>query len=171
MKKSKYFLIPVIVIIFDQLSKIYIRSHMHPGESWYITPKFLWITFVQNTGAAFSFSLGSIALNRILFSVITFLAILALGYLVIKTHKKIEAICFSLIMGGAAGNLIDRIWLGKVTDFINCDFPDFIMERWPVFNVADSSIVIGVSLLVLYYLFFDREPKEQKAEKLESKKQ
>ncbi|MDP8321662.1 MAG: signal peptidase II [Candidatus Stygibacter australis] len=164
MRKRKYFLIPLIVVILDQISKIYIRNNMYPGESWKITPKYLWITFVQNTGAAFSFTLGNIGLNRILFSAITFLAILALSFLVIKTHKKIEAVGFSLIMGGATGNLIDRIWLGKVTDFINCDFPDFIMERWPVFNVADSSIVVGVSLLVLFYLFFDKEHKEQIAE-------
>jgi len=164
MKNRKYFLIPIIVVILDQISKIYIRNNMLPDESWEITPKLIWITFVQNTGAAFSFTLGNIGLNRIIFSAITFLAILVIAFLVIKTVKKTEAVGFSLIMGGAAGNLIDRIWLGKVTDFINCDFPDFIMERWPVFNVADSSIVVGVSLLVLFYLFFDREPKEQKAE-------
>ena len=134
---------------------------MVPGESWRITPKFIWITFVENTGAAFSISLGSVNLNRILFSAVTVVAIIVLGVMVIRTRNKVEAVAFSLVMGGATGNLIDRLCRGRVTDFINCDFPDFIMERWPIFNVADSSIVIGVSLLVLYYLFFEKKASQQ----------
>ncbi len=62
-----------------------------------------------------------------------------------------------MILGGAFGNLIDRIFFGGVTDFIWWDFPDFIMERWPVFNIADSSIVVAICLLVVYYLFFREE--------------
>jgi len=161
MKKYKYFLITILVLILDQLSKLYIRSSMVPGESWRITPKFLWITFVENTGAAFSISLGSVNLNRILFSAVTVVAIIVLGIMVMRTKNKVEAVAFSLVMGGATGNLIDRLCRGRVTDFINCDFPDFIMERWPIFNVADSSIVIGVSLLVLYYLFIEKKASQQ----------
>ncbi|MCF7912163.1 MAG: signal peptidase II [Candidatus Cloacimonetes bacterium] len=157
MKKQKYFLITLLVLILDQLSKFYIRSTMYPGENLKITPKYLWITFVENTGAAFSVTFGSVELNRILFSIIAAIAVVILGILVVKSISKVEAVSLSLVMGGAAGNLIDRIWLGRVTDFINCDFPDFIMERWPVFNVADSSIVIGVSMLVIYYLFFEKK--------------
>jgi signal peptidase II len=161
MRKYKYFLITILVLILDQLSKFYIRSSMVPGESWKITPKFIWITFVENTGAAFSFSLGSVSLNRILFSIVTVIAILVLGFMVVKTRNKVEAVAFSMVMGGASGNLIDRLWLGRVTDFVNCDFPDFIMERWPIFNVADSSIVVGVSLLVIYYVFFEKKASQQ----------
>ena len=58
-----------------------------------------------------------------------------------------------MILGGAIGNLTDRIIFGSVTDFIWCDFPDFIMQRWPIFNIADSSIVIAMILLFISTIF------------------
>jgi signal peptidase II len=167
MKKNCYYLISFLLIIFDQLSKAYIRGAMLPGETFKVTPKFLWITYVQNPGAAFSFSLGEPQVNRIFFSIVSFLAVILLIYLIKKSGSKLEKTGFSLVLAGAGGNLIDRILLGEVTDFINCDFPDFIMERWPVFNVADSSVVIGVILLAIYYLLLEsrvkRDITEQKS--------
>jgi signal peptidase II len=63
-----------------------------------------------------------------------------------------------LILGGALGNLIDRVLFGPVTDFFSMDFPDFIMERFPVFNIADSSIFIGVVLMIIDMLFIKDKP-------------
>lgn len=160
MRKQRYFIVSILVIIIDQLSKFYIRSNMELGETIKLSEKFIWITHVANTGAAFSISLGSIEINRIIFSVVTILAIFILVILIMRSQKGIERFGFSLILGGAAGNLIDRIWHGQVTDFVNCDFPNFIMERWPVFNVADSAVVVGVLLLGIYYLFLENREKE-----------
>ena len=67
--------------------------------------------------------------------------------------NKLEIFYFALILGGALGNLIDRIFIGSVTDFIWCDFPDIIMTRWPIFNIADSSIVIAMILMIASTLF------------------
>ena len=63
-----------------------------------------------------------------------------------------------MVLGGALGNLIDRVLFGPVTDFFSMDFPDFIMERFPVFNIADSSIFIGVVLLIIDMLFIKDKP-------------
>jgi signal peptidase II len=123
------------------------------------------LTNVQNTGAAFSLSLGDDTLNRIFFIFFSIIAIIILFFMQRKTELKVEKIAFSMILGGAIGNLIDRIFIGGVTDFIWWDFPDFIMERWPVFNLADSSIVVALSLLVFYYLFFEKRNKDIKDSK------
>jgi signal peptidase II len=130
------------------------------GEPIKITSQFFWLTHVQNTGAAFSLSLGSAVVNRIFFIVFSIIAIVILFFMQKKTESKVEKIAYSMILGGAFGNLIDRIFFGGVTDFIWWDFPDFIMERWPVFNIADSSIVVAICLLVVYYLFFEKKIKE-----------
>jgi signal peptidase II len=114
---------------------------------------------VENTGAAFSISLGNPNLNRILFSVVTLLAAILVCYLLIKAKHPLEKTGFSLVLAGALGNLIDRVSKGSVTDFINCDFPDFIMQRWPIFNIADSSLVIAIALLSFYFLFIEGKTK------------
>lgn len=88
-------------------------------------------------------------------SVLLTIYILKLG-----KEKKTETFSFSLILGGAFGNLIDRALYGKVVDFIDCDFPDFIMERWPVYNIADSAITIGMVILFIFYMFFDKKKEE-----------
>ena len=153
MKKYVYLWITLVIIIIDQLSKLLVRNLLELGEIVKITPKIIWITYVQNIGAAFSLSFGTPGLNKIVFIILSLLAIFLISYLLSKTSSKTEKISFALILGGAVGNLIDRITLGKVTDFIWCDFPDAIMTRWPVFNIADSSIVIAIAIMVVYTIF------------------
>ncbi len=162
MKKFHYFWIPLVVIVVDQISKILVRNYIAVGEVIKITRKFIWITCVQNTGAAFSFSFGNAITNKIMFISITIIAIILIIYFIKKSKSKLEIISFALILGGAVGNLIDRILIGSVTDFIWCDFPDFIMKRWPVFNIADSSIVIAICLMIGYTLFHRKDPVEDK---------
>lgn len=153
MKKYVYLWITLLVIIIDQCSKLLVRNLLELGEIIKITPKILWITYVQNTGAAFSLSFGTASFNKIIFIILSLLAIILIFYFLFKANSKIEKISFALILGGAMGNLIDRIILGSVTDFIWCDFPDAIMTRWPVFNIADSSIVIAITIMVAYTIF------------------
>ena len=78
-----------------------------------------------------------------------------------KTNSHLEIAAFSLILGGAIGNLVDRILIGSVTDFIWWDFPDIIMHRWPVFNIADSAIVIAICLLLIEIVFSQKKNTEE----------
>jgi signal peptidase II len=160
--RYRYFLISLAVIFLDQISKNIIRNTLEIGQVLKITNKFFWLTHVQNTGAAFSISLSNPVLNKFFFIIISILAIIFLIILIIKSRSKIEKIVFALILGGASGNLIDRIILGSVTDFLWCDFPDVIMKRWPVFNLADSSIVIAITILIFYMVFFSKKSVEDK---------
>ncbi|MBN1948110.1 MAG: signal peptidase II [Candidatus Cloacimonetes bacterium] len=157
MRSYTYFGLTAIVLVLDQLSKAVIRNLLTPGEIIRITEKFLWITHTTNSGAAFSLSLGSELYNRLFFSFIALIASLVFALLVLKSRQKIEKIVFALILGGTLGNLIDRIFQGEVTDFIWCDFPDFIMTRWPVFNLADSSIVVAIGIMIVHVLFFAKK--------------
>ena len=161
LKELPYIWVTLIIIVFDQVSKYVVRSTIEPGQVIKITPKLIWLTSVQNTGAAFSFSFGNQLLNRILFIVISTVAIILIVYLSAKSKNKLEIFSFALILGGAIGNLIDRIFIGSVTDFIWCDFPDVIMTRWPIFNLADSSIVIAIVIMIASTIFIKEKHKEK----------
>ena len=93
----------------------------------------------------------------------SFAASIGIVYLIIKSDssKRIELWAYSFILVGAVGNMIDRIFYGKVIDFIDCDFPDFIMERWPIFNIADSFISVGMVLLFMHFIFYDKKHSEK----------
>ncbi len=161
MKKIQYIWITLLVILLDQISKLIIRNYLEVGKVLKITKKFFWLTHVENTGAAFSLSFGNVALNKIIFICVSIIAIVLLIYLNNKSRSKVEKFVFALILGGAVGNLIDRIILGKVTDFLWCDFPDIFMERWPVFNIADSSIVVAITIMIVHSVFFTRKNVEE----------
>ncbi len=157
MNRLKYLWITFAVVLLDQISKYEIKKIIGYGNTIKITEKFLWLTNITNHGAAFSFSIGSDSTNRIFFIVLSIITIFIVFYLALKTKSKLEIIAFFLILGGAFGNLIDRIVQGGVTDFIWVDFPNFIMDRWPVFNIADSSIFIALCLIMIKMLFFTEE--------------
>lgn len=167
MKKGFWFLLSFLILISDQITKYLVRINFYEGETLKVTPKYLWLTYVENTGAAFSISLGNVITNRIIFSLVTLAAVVLVIILLIKSKHFLEKLGFSLVLAGATGNLIDRVYKGSVTDFINCDFPDFIMLRWPIFNIADSSLVVAIVILSVYYVFFDKklQDKEIKIEK------
>jgi signal peptidase II len=162
MKKYFLFLISAFVVILDQFTKTIVRDSITLGETIKITEKFFWFTNVRNYGAAFSISFGNITVNKIVFISVTAIAVVLIFYLFKKSKSKIERTAFALIMGGAVGNLIDRVMYGYVTDFIWWDFPDFIMQRWPVFNIADSSIVLAITLLIIYSILLGRMNTEVK---------
>ncbi|OQX70616.1 MAG: signal peptidase II [Candidatus Cloacimonas sp. 4484_275] len=156
--------ISVLVIFLDQVSKYIVRNIIDFGSTNIIkiTENFFWLTHVQNTGAAFSLSFGNIIINKIFFIIFTVVAVVLIVLVSRKSKSQVEKFAFALILGGAIGNLIDRIVLGSVTDFIWWDFPDFVMQRWPVFNIADSSIVIALTILIVYTLFFNKKKLEEK---------
>ncbi len=159
------FIIMVGVILLDQASKILIRKYIPLGD-WIRVGKgawgdFLQICHLQNSGAAFSLSLPNPVWNRVFFVTTTVLAVIFILWLLRKATHKVQVVAFGLILGGAIGNnLIDRLFFGAVTDFVSVDIPNLIkgMDRWPVFNVADSAIFIAMCLLI-YDMIFIREAK------------
>ena len=140
-------LITLITLVIDQTSKYLILLNMKEFESIPIINNFFNVTFMKNTGAAFSFLEGNVPLIIIVTSIII---IFILRYIKITNPKRQEKIFYSLIIGGAFGNLIDRIVYGYVIDFLDFNLFGY---NYPVFNIADTAIVIGIfSLIILSFI-------------------
>lgn len=161
MKHLKVYWIALVVIVLDQLTKSAVRSYMELHQSVEVLGNFFRITFIENPGAAFSLSFGDDKINFIILSAASFIAVGVIVYLIRNCSSKTALLSYNLILGGALGNLIDRLIFGKVTDFLDFDFFDFIISRWPVFNIADSSIVCGVLLLIFYTIFIESKIQTQ----------
>ena len=146
-------LIPIslICIVIDQIIKIIIDINLEIADSINIINNFFRITYLQNTGAAWSILSG----NIIILIIITLIA-LSLIYLFFIKNKKlsnIEQILYGILIGGIIGNLIDRVRVGYVIDYL--DF-NFLSYHYPVFNFADMCIVISIILIVLISLKEDK---------------
>ena len=141
-----FFLIAALVLVLDQFTKYLVRANLALGES-YPHSGILRISHVTNTGAAFGILQGQTVF--LTFTTLFGLAAILLYYFYPPMEHGILRIALGLQLGGAVGNLSDRIRVGKVTDFI-----DF--RYWPSFNVADSCIVIGVLTIVAFLTFGDR---------------
>ena len=125
-------------------------------ESREVLGDFFRLTYVENPGAAFSLGFESDAFNRIFFSVLTFIMLFFILYLLRQSKHILEKLSFSLMLGGAIGNLTDRLIFGSVTDFFDFEFFNiFGLERWPIFNIADSSVVVAVFILLYYTIFIE----------------
>lgn len=147
-----------VIIAADQLSKALVRATLAPFESRTIIPGFLDFIHVQNTGVAFGI-LNDAAMNHQLKAVLTTalaaLALIGIGFYArhVHHHEKLARIGLSLILGGAIGNLIDRLRVGYVLDYV-----DVYWHGWHfwAFNVADASITIGAVLVFLDLLLVTR---------------
>lgn len=150
-----YYIIALFVILLDQLTKWLIVKNMFLGESITIIEDFLYITSHRNRGAAWGILQGQMWF----FYLITVIVIIGIIYYIRKAAKgkMLLGISLGLMLGGAIGNFIDRVVRKEVVDFINT----FIFSYdFPVFNVADSALVVGVGLLMLQMLREEREAKE-----------
>jgi signal peptidase II len=147
-----YYVIALLVFSLDQWTKKLIVQHMQIGESIPLIQGVFQLTSHRNRGAAF----GILQNQRWLFILITLAVAFGIIYYLRKVGKNRPMISYSLalILGGAAGNFLDRLFHGEVVDFL-----DFTLIHYPIFNVADSAIVIGVCLFILDTL------REMKAEK------
>ncbi len=137
------------VLLLDQATKLWIHHTVALHASREIIPNVLHLTYVRNPGAAFGLLAGQPeAFLRWFFPGVTLLALIALGIYVVTVptsrRRTLWGLC--LIIGGALGNGIDRLWLGQVIDFLDVHWYDY---HWPAFNVADSAICVGVGLLLL----------------------
>ncbi len=152
----KYLLLATIsgaVIALDQLTKLYIHTHFHLGESIMVVPKFFDLTYVRNFGAAFGIlSQTPIWFREPFFNLVPFVALIAILWLLrgTKEHQRNQVFALSVIFGGAIGNYIDRLRFKFVIDFLDFHYQE--LYHFPAFNVADSAIVCGVSILLLQML-------------------
>ena len=165
-KKLKILIIPGIVLFVDQITKFIVKKTFVLGESVEIIGNTVCLTYIENTGMAFGIKIGYTTFFTILS---IFLTIFIFYYLhKIKEKNLIYRFPFSLILGGALGNLIDRIVYRKVIDFIDVDIPNISIAsfdlflfrtpeielfRWPIFNVADIAITIGIIFLLGLFYF------------------
>lgn len=143
----RFFLIIISVLLVDQVSKYLIRANMDLGDSIPLIDNFFHLTYIENPGAAF----GMLANKTVLFVILTLVIVGVMLYVALKmTNKKSWSFyAFALVIGGAIGNLLDRIAKQTVTDM-------FDFRIWPVFNVADMALVIGL-LYIAYRLIFHGE--------------
>jgi signal peptidase II len=143
MKKGKqgilFLIISIAVVVSDHIIKFMVRNNINSGQSVPLLKNFLHITYVKNFGAGFGIFQG-------MTSILIWFSVIAIGIILFYYDKIIEKkslqIASALILGGAISNLIDRIFLGFVVDYL-----DFII--WPVFNIADSCITIGALILIV----------------------
>lgn len=134
----------LVVILLDMVSKYIVSRLLIVNESVMVIKNFFNITYVRNTGAAFSIFSG----NTFLVMIVSFIIIIGIILYISenKPSNKMEKVAYSLILGGAIGNFIDRIIYGYVRDFIEIDIFGW---DYPIFNLADVFVVVGVILLVI----------------------
>lgn len=179
--------VSALIVLLDQITKFLVKGGtipflnikadgLHYGQSINVFGDFFQITFVENPGLAFGIDVSDT--SKLFLSIFSLLASIGIFYYLYKSkdQRLIVRLSLAFILGGAIGNLIDRtfygmiygyapIFYGKVVDFFNVDFFDFTIfsrtyERWPIFNIADASVTIGVILLIIFH----KSPEEKKVE-------
>ncbi len=137
-------IIVFLIVLLDQISKYFANVYLNGNATFHIIPNVLSFQYHENKGAAW----GMLADHRWVFMVISTVAIIAIIAFLIFTRKEKQSHLFrlslSFFVGGGIGNMIDRIFLGYVIDFLQFEFIDF-----PIFNVADSFITVGAFLMIL----------------------
>ncbi|MEC0237099.1 signal peptidase II [Paenibacillus kribbensis] len=160
-----YFGIALIIFLIDQGVKYLVATRMELYEQIPVIGNFFLITSHRNRGAAFGILEG----QRWLFIVITIVVVIGIVWYLRKTVKagqKLLPVALSLVLGGAVGNFLDRAISGEVVDFAQFNFGSY---TFPIFNVADSAIVVGVALIILDTLLESRRNKEHGNDSTEGK--
>jgi signal peptidase II len=142
-----WLLLAGMVIAADQLTKLWVAAALALGSSVYVAPVFD-LVHVRNTGAAFSFLAGASGWQREFFLLVGLAASTWIVWMLVRATREQRLFCaaLSLILGGALGNVIDRVRLGGVVDFLHFHWGP---HYWPAFNVADSAITCGAALLIV----------------------
>ncbi|MDD1622926.1 MAG: signal peptidase II [Methylococcaceae bacterium] len=143
----KWLWVSALTLLLDQASKLAVDGSMRLYESIPLIPYFN-LTYVHNTGAAFSFLAQAGGWQRWLFAglAVVMSGIIAIWLARLQKHETLMAVALSLVLGGAIGNLIDRVAYGYVIDFLDVYYQDW---HWPAFNIADSAICVGVGFMLL----------------------
>jgi signal peptidase II len=158
-----YFVIAIIVLLLDQVTKWMVTKNMSIGESIPLIENFFYFTSHRNAGAAF----GILQNQRWFFILITIIVVIGVVYylLRVKDTKKLMSWALALVLGGALGNFIDRLLYGEVVDFLDVKISiGQLYYDYPIFNIADSALVIGVGLLLIDTVLESiKEMKEKKS--------
>ena len=140
-----------LIVVFDQITKLVILGTIAFGQTVDVLPPVFSLVLTYNPGAAFSFLAWASGWQRYFFMLIALAASILIVYL-LKKHERDRFLCFALalVLGGAVGNLIDRVIYGAVLDFLLLRWPGGprLLDPWPAFNLADSCITIGAALLI-----------------------
>jgi signal peptidase II len=149
---ARWLWLSALVVLLDQATKWLAEAMLTPYLPEPVAP-LVNMTLKYNTGAAFSFLAGAGGWQRWFFAAFALgmSAVLLVWLLRLKTGERLMAVSLALVLGGAIGNLIDRVLTGRVVDFIDVSLPFIplaIFNPWPAFNIADSAISIGVVLLL-----------------------
>ncbi len=156
----RYFLLGFLslaIVVVDQVTKVYVMETMRLHESIPVITNLFSITYIRNPGAAFGFlSSSSSSFRFVFFGLTSIFAVGLLGMIMVRMPKDdwMGRLSVAGILGGAIGNLLDRLRYGEVIDFL-----DFYINgyHWPAFNVADSAITVGVVFLILHFAL-EKEP-------------
>lgn len=147
--RKRLWVIPLAIIVFglDRFFNGLVSTHMTIGESIPVLPPVLWITYITNSGAAFSI----LRHGTPIFIVVAFIILIALAIYVARAHEVSKTFLWGagLLAGGTAGNLWDRMVAGRVVDYIH-------FRYWAIFNLADAAIVVGIGLIILDFWRKDR---------------
>ncbi|MCS6290437.1 MAG: signal peptidase II [Nitrospira sp.] len=150
-------LLSLAIVVLDQVTKIYVMETMRLHESIPVITNFFSITYIRNPGAAFGFlSSSSSSFRFVFFGVTSIFAVGLLGTILVRMPKDdwMGRLSVAAILGGAIGNLLDRLRYGEVIDFLDFYFNAY---HFPAFNVADSAITVGVAFLILHFAL-EKEP-------------
>ena len=155
-------IVTAVSLALDQATKLYVDSHFDLYESVPVIPGFFHLTYIRNQGAAFGI-LSSGSLRVPFFITVAIIALLAILWYLrsLRADQRLAAFALALIFSGALGNLIDRVRLGEVIDFLDVFWKHY---HWPAFNVADSAICVGVTLLIWEMWLEERRIKREKQE-------
>ena len=146
-----WIIISILVVAIDQISKYIVVENITTGELIPVIDKFFYLTLHKNPGAAW----GILQNSRLLFLIMIPIISAAVIYIMIKNNSRFLRFALALILGGAAGNYIDRLFEGKVTDFLLFYIGSY---PFPIFNAADMAVTCGTILLAVYMLFIYKEP-------------
>jgi signal peptidase II len=158
-ESMRWFGLSAVVIVFDYLTKVAVLESFAPGESRALAP-FFNLVLVFNKGAAFSFLAGAQGWQTPFFAAVALVASVVISFLIVKNRNK-TLFCtgLALILGGALGNLYDRVAYGQVVDFLDFHAAGW---HWPAFNVADSAITVGAGILIVESFLHRDEDKREK---------
>lgn len=159
-----WILIIAASVILDQATKLLVVNTMDYGQSIVLIKNIFSFQYIHNYGAAW----GMFSNHRWVFMLITSLALIAMPIILYRYRKLhfLFGLSLSLFIGGAIGNMIDRVFLGYVVDFLQFTFIDF-----PIFNVADICVVFGAVFMMIYIIFFDKELLTDKKQPLKNEKE
>lgn len=150
----KVFLISIIVVVLDQVTKLAVRYSFEYGVPHNIIGNWVRLTYIENPGMAFGIQVG----GQPFFTVFAVIATVIIFVYILKARDEKMSVrsALGMILGGAIGNLIDRFLYGKVVDFVDIGFGTI---RWPIFNVADSAVTVGMLILIVFVVY-DKSSKQ-----------